>query len=178
MSAETLYVVLDISGSMREMGKLTTARSLITFIREYASQKKYAPVFCRVQIFTWNEHVHAVELSDFNETPYFWASGKTDMDQLRKWLNHHSLDSSPLNVIILSDGNYPESSLTTISRWLNQQSNINISVVSIGSDASVANLNKLSTQKKSFPPENISIALQTLFSQINLKTLPPLSLHD
>lgn len=168
---ESLHVILDVSGSMQEMGKLMLARNLISYINECVYLMADEFPFKKIQLFTWNDKVYPVDLSNGIEIPHFKATGKVDMDQLIELLGREASTSLLQNVIILSDGNFSKNALNRFCVWRKANSNINIRVVAIGVDASHLNLKELATNNHAIPSEDISTVIQSFSYGIDSNVL-------
>ena len=178
MKSASLHIILDVSGSMQEMGKLMLARNLISCIREKCCLKSGEIPFKKMQFFIWNDKVCPVDLSNDNETPHFKASGKVDMDQLIELLGREASAGLLQNVIILSDGNFSKNTLKKFCVWRKEQSNVNIRTVAIGADASHFNLKEMATNNHVILSENISTVIQSFYYGIDSNVLPPYSIGE
>ena len=174
-----LHIVLDISGSMQEMGKLLLARNLVSFIREFSDfhPKKFS--FTGIRLFTWNEAIQPVELTDNCATPHFKATGKADLARLKEFLESETEKTTQIRGIILSDGNCPDKALLkNFSAWCKEHPHLTLCTVAIGADSSHSGLKKLSTNNRVFSSEDISAAIQSLTAGIKGKVRCPTSVNE
>jgi len=175
---DQLLIVLDISGSMQEMGKLLLARNLVSFIRESSDINPEKFSIGGIRLFTLNEAIQPVELTANCATPHFQASGKADLARLKDLLELEIERTTQVKGLILSDGIFPKALLKSFSAWCKEHLHLTLLAVAIGADSSHADLKKLSTNNRVFSPEDISAAIQSLTAGIKGEVRGPTSVNE
>jgi len=160
----TLYVVVDISGSMIEMAKMSISMNILSFIREYDSIYKDTVYFDKIIILKWSEVVEIIELDKDNELENFIPSGKLNFSSLQEELAKINTEDIPMRILLLSDGNYDDSELNSFLEWQNNDEKLDIAVVAIGADATWDTLKRISFGENVYSPEDILTAMKSLES--------------
>jgi hypothetical protein len=154
---DNLFLVIDISGSMKEMSKILISRNLVSFIRE-KFRMNLCSEFKHLKIFTWNDKFESLSLDEKSDLPFFDVNGKSDINELINGLVKE-IDSSS-KVIIFSDGYVTDSEIKKFHEFTSLSPNNYYRFISIGSDADIFSLKKLSPEKRVYLPENINSALK------------------
>jgi len=178
MQSGNIQILLDISGSMQEMGKLLLARNLVAFIREFSEIQPDKLPPGEIELFSWSDTIQPVELPDEIEIPRFLASGSSDLKQLEEFLHFRTENMSQVKMLILSDGHIAAGSLKRFQLLCREQPHIAIRTVAVGADAAISNLRKLSTNNSVFSSEDISAAIQSLIAGIDDSIELPTSVND
>jgi hypothetical protein len=178
MQSEIIHIILDISGSMQEMGKLLLARNLVTFIREFSEFRPDKLPSGAIQLLSWSDTIQPVELRDDCETPIFHASGSSDLIQLKEFFQSVADDMPQVKVLILSDGHISITSLKKFKLFCKEQPHITIRTVAVGADSANSTLRKLSTNNCVFLSEDISVAIQSLIGGTEDPIERPTSVND
>lgn len=176
---DRLHLILDISGSMREMGKLLLARNLVAFTRELLEIMPEEFSFREIRLFTWNEVIQPVELTANRETSHFEASGKTDLARLKEFLESQTENKTGVKAIILSDGSFSNNFLlNNFNTWHKENPHLTLYAVGIGADAYHSNLRKLSTNNRVFCPEDLFPAIRSLVAYVDGDMDKPPSVNE
>ncbi len=157
--SNTLYVVVDISGSMIEMAKISISMNILSFIREYDSIHQN---FDKIIILKWSEGVEIIELDKDNELENFIPSGKLNFSSLQDELAKINTEEIPMRILLLSDGNSDSDELNDFAKWCSSRSNLYMVPIAIGADADFDKLNKTSYNKYVYSPEDILTAVKSL----------------
>ena len=159
---KVFYVIADVSGSMKEMGKTPLLRNLLRFISELQviNEDKYTEF--EFNFFSWSSSLSEIVFQNNEEQFAIEPKGKADLDQLKVRLESILDNDSPLKVLIVSDGNFSTTDIDNFNKWRKEQSNLMIRTVGVGADADHFKLEKLSTNSKMSKSENISSAIDSL----------------
>ncbi len=173
-----LYVVVDVSGSMIEMAKMSISMNILSFIREYDSIHQNTVCFDKIIILKWNETVETIELDKDNELENFIPSGKLNFTSLQDELVKIRTEDIPLKILLLSDGNYDDSELKKFQEWCKNDKNLYIAAVVIGADTLEDYLKEISINENVYSPEDIISAIKSLESINEVKYDKPESIGD
>lgn len=159
-----LHIVVDVSGSMVEMAKISISTNILSFIREYDSIYKDTVYFDKIIILKWSEAVEIIELDRNNELENFIPGGKLNFPSLQEELVKINTEDIPMKILLLSDGNYDDSELNSFLEWQNKDKKLDIVAVAIGADAAYDTLKEISFDKNVYSPEDILTAMKSLES--------------
>ncbi|MGK0290453.1 MAG: hypothetical protein ACI86H_001912 [bacterium] len=174
----TLHIIIDSSGSMKEMSKLLLAHNLVAFIREFSEFHPEKISLSKTQMFTWSDTIQPIELNSNCEIPQFQASGKADLTKIKDLLESEIEKKTQAKAIILSDGNFSRVELKKFSSWSKEIPHITLRTVAVGPDAIFSNLKELSTNNCVFNSEDIAAAIQSLIAGIDEKIQRPVSINN
>lgn len=172
----TLTVVADISGSMKELGKIMIVRNLLAYIRERMRLSPNCQFWNSLQLIIWGENTSIVELTVDHDLPHWEAKGKSNSQQLIQILNAHLSDQLE-RVLLLSDGNFTRDEFNILQKWLQSRPNVSLRTVAVGADASLIKLEKLTGSWRPFLAENISQAVSNWPVSDKLAS-PPIALQE
>jgi len=153
-----LYIIIDISGSMKENGKYHIVQLLIRYIRECHRLSFLEFPFSGIQFGFWIEDIfwEAIEpLEPFFDYDVFDTS--CSLEVLAKWINK----DKPKNVLILSDGHFSQDEIEIFRYQIQKGSTFRC--ISIGCDANTKNLQAISSEKHCFDSSEIDAALHLPF---------------
>lgn len=168
-----LFVFVDISGSMNEMGKIHLQRNLCRYAAQLRliDQEKYSG--SDIRFYQWAQNVSEVVLQSDGDIPALNAEGSSKLCVLSDFLFQHLNDTGKLMVLILSDGNFPNSDIVSFQNQLGTFSDLIIRAVAVGADADLLKLKKISTNNTVYLSENIASAIDsTIFSSDDPLTAP------
>ena len=173
-----INVIVDISGSMEEMGKIHLQWNLCRFIRELAilDSKTYSGTI--FQIFQWNSSITELEIKDNGDIATKSPHGVSDLAVLSNMLETHLDASRELKVLVLSDGHFGDSMLNAFKVWVKRHADLSIRVVAIGADANTHRLKKMSTNNDVYSPEDISAAIASMTQPLSVDNNPPTNLDQ
>lgn len=156
-----LYVIVDISGSMNEMGKIHLQRNLCRYVSQLQiiDQAKYSEVGTR--FFQWASEVSEIIIQDDGDIPALTPKGSSDLSFLSDFLSAAMSNVQMLRALILSDGNFTNSDISSFQKRLNTFPNLLLRTVAIGADADLLKLKKMSTSESVYLSENISAAIDS-----------------
>lgn len=174
----TLYVIIDSSGSMAEMGKALLQRNLCRFISQLSivNEKKYADV--DFLFFLWNSSVNALVLQNNGDIPEIKPKGSSELSVLLEMLKRNLINEQSINVLLLTDGGFLNSKLNKFKEELPLHSNLSIRPVAIGADADFFKLEKLSSDGNVYLPENISAIIESIFYGAKDSVIGPESVNQ
>ncbi|MCL0006604.1 hypothetical protein MKT60_007020 [Providencia rettgeri] len=156
-----LFIFVDISGSMNEMGKIHLQRNLCRYVGQLRliDQEKYSGL--DICFYQWAQNVSEVVLQSDGDIPALKAEGSSNLCVISDFLSQYLNDTGRLMVLILSDGNFPNSDIVSFQKQLGTFSNLMIRTVAVGADADLLKLKKISTNNSVHLSENISSAIDS-----------------
>ena len=170
---EPLYIMVDVSGSMNEMGKIHLQRNLCRYAAQLRliDQEKYSGL--GIRFYQWAQNVSEVVLQSDGDIPALNAEGSSNLFVISDFLSQDLNDTGRLMVLILSDGNFPNSDIVSFQKQLGTFSNLIIRTVAVGADADLLKLKKISANNTVYLSENIASAIDsTIFGSDELLTAP------
>lgn len=168
-----LFFFVDVSGSMNEMGKIHLQRNLCRYAAQLRliDQEKYSGL--DILLYQWAQNVSEVVLQSDGDVPALNAEGSSNLFVISDFLSQHLNDTGRLMVLILSDGNFPNSDIVSFQKQLSRFSNLIIRTVTVGADADLLKLKKISTNNSVYLSENIASAIDsTIFGSDELLSAP------
>lgn len=168
-----LYIIVDASGSMNEMGKIHLQRNLCRYAAQLRliDQEKYSD--SDIRFYQWAQNVSEVALQSDGNIPAFNAEGSSNLYVLSDFLSQYLNNTGRLMVLILSDGNFPNSDIVSFQNQLGTFSDLIIRTVAVGADADLLKLRKISTNNTVYLSENIASAIDsTIFGSDEPLTAP------
>jgi hypothetical protein len=156
-----LYIIVDVSGSMNEMGKIHLQRNLCRYAAQLRliDQEKYSG--SDIRFYQWAQNVSEVALQSDGIFPALNAEGSSNLCDLSDFLSQHLNDAGSARTLILSDGNFPNSNIVSFQNQLSTFSDLIIRTVAVGADADLLKLKKISTNNSVHLSENISSAIDS-----------------
>lgn len=168
-----LYIFVDVSGSMDEMGKIHLQRNLCRYASQLRliDQEKYSG--SDIRFYQWAQNVSEITVQSDGDIPALDAEGSSKLCVLSDFLSQHLNDTGRLMVLILSDGNFPNSDIVSFQNQLGTFSDLIIRTVAVGADADLLKLKKISTNNSIYLSENIASAIDsTIFGSDEPLTTP------
>lgn len=168
-----LFVFVDVSGSMNEMGKIHLQRNLCRYAAQLRliDQEKYSG--SDIRFYQWAQNVSEVALQSDRDIPDLNAEGSSNLCVISEFLSQYQSDTGRLIVLILSDGNFPNSDIVSFQNQLSTFSDLIIRTVAVGADADLLKLKKISTNNTVYLSENIASAIDsTIFGSDEPLTAP------
>ncbi|KGA27985.1 vWA domain-containing protein [Pectobacterium odoriferum] len=168
-----LYIIVDVSGSMNEMGKIHLQRNLCRYASQLQriDQEKYSGD--KIHFYQWTQNTSEITLQSDGDIPALNAEGSSNLCVISDFLSQYLNDTGRLMVLILSDGNFPNSDIVSFQKKLGTFSNLIIRTVAVGADADLLKLKKISTNNTVYLSENIASAIDsTIFGSDELLTAP------
>ena len=155
------YIIVDVSGSMNEMGKIHLQRNLCRYAAQLRliDQEKYSG--SDIRFYQWAQNVSEVALQSDGDIPALNAEGSSNLCDLSDFLSQHLNDAGSARTLILSDGNFPNSNIVSFQNQLSTFSDLIIRTVAVGADADLLKLKKISTNNSVHLSENISSAIDS-----------------
>ena len=168
-----LHIIIDISGSMKEMGKIHLQRNLCRYAAQLLliDAEKFSST--DIRFYRWAKNVSGVALQCAQDIPALNAEGSSNLCVLSDFLSQHLNDTGRSMVLILSDGNFPSSDIVSFRNQLSIFTDLMIRTVAIGADANALKLMRISTNNTVYLSENIASAIDsTIFGSDEPLTAP------
>jgi hypothetical protein len=168
-----LNIIVDVSGSMNEMGKIHLQRNLCRYAAQLQliDQEKYTDF--DIRFYQWAMDVSKIALQSDGDIPVLKTAGSSSLCVLSDFLSQNQNDSERLLVLILTDGNIPNSDILSFQNNLGSFPDLIIRTVAVGADADLLKLMKISNNDSVHLSENIASAIDcTIFSTDERKTAP------
>lgn len=159
-----LYIIADVSGSMNEMGKIHLQRNLCRYAAQLRliDQEEYSG--SDIRFYQWAQNVSEVAMQCDGDVSALNAEGSSNLRVLSDFLSQHLNDTGRSMVLILSDGNFPNSDIVSFQNQLSTFPDLIIRTVAVGADADLLKLKKISTNNTVYLSENIASAIEnTIF---------------
>ena len=156
-----LFVFVDVSGSMNEMGKIHLQRNLCRYAAQLRliDKEKYSGL--DIRFYQWAQSVAVAVLQSDGDIPDLNAEGSSNLCVISEFLSQYQSDTGRLMVLILSDGNFPNSDIVSFKNQLSKFPDLIIRTVAVGADADLLKLKKISTNNSVHLSENISSAIDS-----------------
>ena len=167
-----LYIIVDCSGSMFEMAKQSISMNLLSTIREYKCS------FDEIIPLLWNDDLKEISFKDTEDFMKFTASGKLNFDKLEEKIISLSKKENEVKILLLSDGNFSNNEFQVFSKNIKNLSNIYISSVQIGADASVHQLKHISFNGYVYFAEDILTSIKSLENISFQKPTVPITINE
>jgi hypothetical protein len=170
---ETLYIIVDVSGSMNEMGKIHLQRNMCRYADQLRliDQEKYSE--SNIRFYQWAQNIAEIALQSDGDIPVLNAEGSSNLCALSDFLSQHLNDTGRLMVLILSDGNFSNSDIVSFQNQLSTLTDLIIRAVAVGADADLLKLKQISTNNTVYLSENIASAIDsTIFGSDEPLTAP------
>jgi len=158
------YIIVDVSGSMNEMGKIHLQRNLCRYAAQLRllDQEKYSGA--DIRFYRWAQNISEVALQSDGDIPALNAEGSSSLCVLSDFLSEYLKDTRRSMVLILSDGNFSNSEIVSFQNQLGTLTDLIIRTVAVGADADLLKLKKISTNNTVYLSENIASAIDgTIF---------------
>jgi len=168
-----LYIIIDVSGSMNEMGKIHLQRNLCRYAAQLRliDQEKYSGA--DIRFYQWAQNVSEVDLHSDGDIPALNAKGTSNLRVLYDFISHNLNDTERSMALILSDGNFPSPNIVSFQNQLDTFTNLIIRAVAVGADADLLKLKQISTNNTVYLSENIASAIDsTIFGSDEPLTAP------
>jgi len=156
---DSLILVVDSSGSMREMGKIMVARNLVAYVRECLRLRIGCEQMCELHLLTWGSTTLIIDLEKDAELSAIEAEGETNVTQLLRVLDDVMAGDFRKRVLLLSDGHLARVELSKLVAWRRDAPSASLRAVAIGPDANEATLRKIADANGVFAAEDISSCL-------------------
>lgn len=162
-----LFIILDTSGSMNEMGKIHLQRNLCRYAVQLKKidQVKYSGL--NIRFLQWAEQVCEIIIKDHGDIPALTPEGSSDFVSLSAFLLAALNTGQILRTLILSDGNFENSDISSFQNQLRTFPNLLLRTIAIGADADLLKLKKISSNGSVYLSENISAAIDSTISLTN-----------
>jgi len=154
-----IYVIIDTSGSVNEMGKSHLLRNLCQYISELPCVNERFFSNIEFRFFQWNITMRELIVESDGNFPELKPQFTSDLLMLAEMLKNRVNSEGQTRAIILADGNFPTSDVEVFSKTINSSDDLITRVVAVGADANIRKLKKISSNNRAYLPENISAAI-------------------
>jgi len=174
----SLFIMVDGSGSMNEMGKSYLQRNLCRYVTQLqlVDPVKYLDVEFRY--FQWAIKIDEISMTDDRDVPVLIPKGSSDLITLSNFLSEHLVDGQMMRVLILSDGNVTTTDISSFKKQLNAFPNLLLRAVAVGADADLFKLKKISSNNSVYLPENIAAAIDATITGTDDSVIAPKSVSQ
>lgn len=171
-----LYIIVDVSGSMNEMGKIHLQRNLCRSAAQLRliDQEKYSGF--DIRFYQWSQDVSEIALQSDGDMPSLNAESSSNLCVLSDFLSQNLNDTGRSMALILSDGNFPSSDILSFQKQLSSFPDMAIRTVAVGADADLLKLKKISSNDSVQFSENISLAIDSLIFENDERVTAPESI--
>lgn len=130
----TLWLVCDVSGSMREASKYLVVRSLVRELEQYF-RFGYADTV-DLQLVAWSSGVVPLPWAPGRDVPALLlkCGQSTDGAALARFISKHCGD----RFLVLTDGFWPQESISAIASLVTVGSDTELRILKVGTDANPA----------------------------------------
>lgn len=158
---KNLYIIVDVSGSMNEMGKIHLQRNLCRYAAQLRviDQEKYTDL--DIHFYQWAQDISETTIQSDGDIPAFNAQGSSNLCVLSDFLSQHLNDTERARILILSDGNFSNLDISSFQQQLSSLPDLITHTVAVGADANLLKLKKISTNNSVHLSENISSAIDS-----------------
>lgn len=155
-----LNIIVEISGSMNEMGKIHIHRNLCRYAAQLRliDHEKYAAI--DIRFYQWTQNISELALQSDGDIPALNAEGSSNLSVLSDFLSQNLNNTGRLMLLIISDGNFSNSDIVNFQNQLRTFTNLSIRTVAVGADADLLKLRKISTNNTVYLSENIASAIE------------------
>lgn len=168
-----LYIIVDVSGSMNEMGKIHLQRNLCRYATQLRliDQEKYSGV--DIRFYQWAQNISELVLQSDGGVSALNAEGSSNLNVLSDFLSLYLNVTERARILILSDGSFDRDDFKKFLEWKTTHTPTLIRTVAVGADADLLKLKKISTNNTVYLSENIASAIDsTIFGSDKLLTAP------
>jgi len=168
-----IYIIVDVSGSMNEMGKTLLQRNLCRYASQLREidQKKYANV--DIRFYEWAQDIFEVIHQENNDIPALKAECSSNLNSLSSFLTKELYGIDKPSVLVLSDGYFERDDFEQFVEWKNNNAEVFIQTVAVGADADLLKLKKISTNNRVYLAENIALAIDSAIFDSDASYIAP-----
>ena len=154
-----INIIIDVSGSMNEMGKIHLQRNLCCYAAQLKTMDhdKYADI--DVRFYQWAQSVSKIIVQNEGDIPPLVTEGSSSMRALSDFLSKSLNDMESLRVLILSDGNFDRDEFKSFLEYKEKIKRLLIRTVAVGTDSDLLKLKEISSNDSVYLSENIAAAI-------------------
>lgn len=172
MINRTLILLVDVSGSMYEMGKIHLQRHLCRYVSRVARFQPDIYAGTEVRLYQWGETVSLIAQQPNGDIPELQAAGSADIVALSHFLSTQP-DGQNQSLLILSDGNFSQQELLHFQQQCAKSPTVRVRAVAVGADADLLTLRKMATNDTVYLAEDISQAMNSALLEADVPFSPP-----
>lgn len=176
---KSLYIFIDSSGSMAEMGKILLQRNLCRFISQLPNiDDRYSKL--DLLFYEWNSSITELSIQSDGDIPEIFPQNTADLKVIGSFLCDLSMkdQKKAISALLLTDGGFDNSHISEFNSMINGLSNLKLQFVAVGADANIFKLEKISTSHKVYFAEDISGSVSSLMFDYSNDVAAPLSLNE
>ena len=154
--SENVYVFIDVSGSMYEMGKRFLLRYLCRFINTLHKvyPQKYSTA--KFSFFTWGESIEKIEIAD--DVPVLEIANSSKLMDIISFCEKNN--STIQKVLLFSDGYVDLDDFKKFKK--ENKDNVLIQTIAVGEDSNLSKLKEISSTNTVYLAENVGTAIDNL----------------
>lgn len=170
-----LFIIIDTSGSMNELGKIHLQRNLCRYVAQLQliDQGKYADI--DIHFYKWAQNISEIVLQSDGSITNLNTQGSSSLNILSDFLFQNLNITEGSKILILSDGNFSNSNILSFHSQLSSISDLIIRTVAVGADADLMKLKKVSTNNSVYLSEDIASAFDCVFFESDEQLAIPIS---
>lgn len=168
-----LYIIVDVSGSMNEMGKIHLQRNLCRYAAQLQGKEKYANL--NIRFYQWTQDISEITIQSDGDIPVLNAEGSSNLSVLSDFFSQQLNNIERSRILILSDGNFENSEISSFQKKLSLHPGLITRTVAVGADAALLKLKKISTNNSVHLSENISSAIDSTIFGFDEPFVAPVS---
>lgn len=157
-----LSIMVDLSGSMNEMGKIQLQKNLCAYVLQLwlLEKSKYKDI--ELNFYKWTTEISRLTLDNHSQLPTFTAEGAAKLSSLADFIRPHLNKSPSARFLLFSDGNFASDDYKKFINWKKTQKLPLLRTLAIGADADILKLKALSTNKSCYLSENIAATIESV----------------
>lgn len=170
-----LFIIIDTSGSMNELGKIHLQRNLCRYVAQLQliDQGKYADI--DIHFYKWAQNISEIVVQSNGSITNLNTQGSSSLNILSGFLFQNVNSTEGSKILILSDGNFSNSNILSFHSQLSSISDLIIRTVAVGADADLMKLKKVSTNNSVYLSEDIASAFDCVFFESDEQLAIPIS---
>ena len=170
-----LNIVIDISGSMNEMGKIHLQRNLCRYVAQLQliEPEKYANF--NIHFYQWAQDVSQITVQSDGDIPAIYTEGTASLDVLVDFLFRNLSITQRALLLVISDGHFTKTDILNFQSQLSSLADLNIRTVAVGADADLLKLKKISSNNSVYLSENIASAIDSTIFGSDEPLMAPVS---
>lgn len=173
-----LFIIIDTSGSMNELGKIHLQRNLCRYVAQLQliDQGEYADI--DIHFYKWAQNISEIVVQNDGSITNINTQGSSSLNILSDFLFQNLNITERSKVLILSDGNFSNSNILSFHSQLSSISDLIIRTVAVGADADLMKLKKISTNNSVYLSEDIASAFDCIFFESDEQLATPVSIDQ
>ena len=167
-----IHLIVDLSGSMSEPGKIPVIRNALRCVREWSFFRSDSESDCRFVTVAWNHTVIPIDITQDTDIVLPRPEGTANFSELADFFPFFFQDEEQRRLIFLSDGCYSDDECGTFQHHC-KKLNISVRSVAVGADADLFMLKKISTDGKVYHSTDLTAVIESLVYEQTNRSKPP-----